>query len=152
MSAAQIRWKRSQEGFVESHCGRWKITPEYWSCVDPQAFTLHHDGKIASRNCPTQRDAKETAERLIEKERAWGKPPMQQQIPARKKMKNKLTEEQWSEVFRLRCRSKEGKELSEQDRALVNQAFNENKDRYAALEPDVFDATVPFGSSKRWPR
>lgn len=65
---ALIRWKRSQDGFVTSHCGRWQITPEYWSCTDPQAFTLHHDGKIVARGCTTQRDAKETANSILTKE------------------------------------------------------------------------------------
>lgn len=63
-----IRWKRSQDGFVESHCGRWQITPEYWSCTEPQAFTLHHNGKIVTRGCETQRDAKDTADSLFAKE------------------------------------------------------------------------------------
>ena len=41
----------------------WPVedTPEYWGCVNPQAFTLHRDGQIVARNCATQRDAKETA-------------------------------------------------------------------------------------------
>lgn len=63
-----VQWKRSQDGFVESRCGRWKITPEYWSCTDPQAFTLHRDGKIVARHCETQRDAKDTANSLLAKE------------------------------------------------------------------------------------
>lgn len=63
-----IRWKRSQDGFVESRCGRWQITPEYWSCTEPQAFTLHRDGKIVTRGCETQREAKDTAASLFAKE------------------------------------------------------------------------------------
>lgn len=61
-----IRWKRSSEGFVESHCGEWSITPEYWSCVNPQAYTLwrRRDGERTkvSYGITTQREAKETAE------------------------------------------------------------------------------------------
>lgn len=64
-----IHWKRSREGFVESRCGRWKITPEYWGCVDPQAFTLHRDNTIVVRNCATQREAKQDAENLLLKEK-----------------------------------------------------------------------------------
>lgn len=60
-----IRWKRSQEGFVESHCGRWKITPEYWGCVKPQAFTLWRDGKKVAFGKATQHAAKDTAEYLL---------------------------------------------------------------------------------------
>jgi hypothetical protein len=68
MGLEVIRWKRSSDGFAESHCGRWRITPEYWSCVEPQAFTLHRDGKIVARGCSTQRDAKDTASDLLAKE------------------------------------------------------------------------------------
>lgn len=65
-----IRWKRSEEGFVESHDGEWQITPEYWSCVRPQAFTLWRrlpDGtrKKVSFGCSTQRDAKQSADTML---------------------------------------------------------------------------------------
>lgn len=63
-----IRWKRSEEGFVESHDGEWQITPEYWSCVSPQAYTLSRKGNIVSRGCSTQRDAKETAANMLANE------------------------------------------------------------------------------------
>lgn len=63
--------------------------------------------------------------------------------------KRKLTENDWSNVFRLRCRTKQGQEISEADRALINAAYAEDPIRYKALEPDVFDATVPFGSNVR---
>jgi hypothetical protein len=63
-----------------------------------------------------------------------------------------LTEDDWAKVFQLRCRSKQGLELSEEDRALTDAAYSEDPERYKALEPDVFDATVPFGSVARWKR
>lgn len=63
-----IRWKRSEDGFVESHDGEWQITPEYWSCVRPQAFTLHRNNKIVSRGCSTQKDAKQTADNILSNE------------------------------------------------------------------------------------
>lgn len=69
-------------------------------------------------------------------------------MPKRKK----LTEAEWNKVFHLRCRSKEGRELSKEDRALVDAAWRENPERYANMDADVFDATVPFGSSVRWRR
>lgn len=67
-----IRWKRSHEDYVESHCGNWWITPNYWSCTRPQSFTLNRkvDGKwkAVDHHCATQRDAKaEAARRLEEK-------------------------------------------------------------------------------------
>lgn len=64
----------------------------------------------------------------------------------------KLTEAEWIKVFLLRCRSKQGLELAKVDRALVDAAYSQDPERYAAMEPDVFDATVPFGSAARWRR
>ena len=63
-----------------------------------------------------------------------------------------LTEAQWGEVFRLRCQAKRGGSLSVLERRLVERAYREDPDRYARLTPDVFDATVPFGSTARWRR
>jgi len=70
------------------------------------------------------------------------------------KRANKLTEAQWYKVFKLRCESKRGIELSSEERKLVDVAYKEDSKRYAAMEPDIFDATVPFGScakSRRGP-
>lgn len=61
----------------------------------------------------------------------------------------KLTEEEWRRVFQLRCRSKQGQELAKADLALVAAAFRADPKRYSALEVDVFNATVPFGSTAR---
>jgi len=65
------------------------------------------------------------------------------------KRRRKLTEAEWREVFRLRCKSKSGGELSRPEHALVNRAYDEDPDRYGDTEIDVFNATVPFGSSAR---
>jgi len=68
----------------------------------------------------------------------------------RKKAKHRpLTDSEWRKVFELRCRSKQGQSISDDDRALVEAAFDEDLERYTAMEPDVFDATVPFGSTAR---
>ena len=64
--------------------------------------------------------------------------------------RKKLTEAQWREVFRLRCKSKRGDELSKDERALLDAAFAQDEERYDALSPAVFNATVPFGSNARW--
>jgi hypothetical protein len=61
--------------------------------------------------------------------------------------RKKLTEEEWRRLFQMRCRSKQGQELSKKDRALMHAAFKEDPDRYGSMEADVFDATVPFGSN-----
>lgn len=62
----------------------------------------------------------------------------------------RLTKAQWLEVFALRCRSKRGLPLSGAEQELVNVAYRQNPKRYGAMEPEIFNATVPFGSSARW--
>ena len=64
--------------------------------------------------------------------------------------RKKLTEAQWRLVFQLRCRSKQGQHLAQEDLALLDAAFNEDSKRYGAMEPDVFNTTVPLGSNVRW--
>ncbi len=63
--------------------------------------------------------------------------------------KRTLTEAEWRDVFKARCRSKRGERLTEEERTLTEAAFASDEKRYAAMEPDVFDATVPFGSGAR---
>jgi len=60
-----------------------------------------------------------------------------------------LTEAEWEKVFRIRCKSKRGQALSDEERDLVDRAFRQDRDRYADEEVDVFNETVPFGSSAR---
>ena len=60
-----------------------------------------------------------------------------------------LTEAEWRRVFDLRCKSKRGEYLSPEDRALTTRAWNEDEKRYGDMEADVFNATVPFGSTVR---
>lgn len=62
----------------------------------------------------------------------------------------KLTDADWRKVFQIRCRSKRGEHTSPEDSALTNAAFKEDRKRYAEMEGDVFNETVPFGSTVRW--
>ncbi|HEY8309997.1 MAG TPA: hypothetical protein VIG47_05540 [Gemmatimonadaceae bacterium] len=62
---------------------------------------------------------------------------------------SKLTEEQWNEVFAARCQSKQGKKLYHEQLALISLAYAEDPERYKAMEKDVFNATVPFGSDTK---
>lgn len=64
--------------------------------------------------------------------------------------KKSLTESDWSKVFKARCQSKQGRPVSEEERRLVDVAFETDQARYAAMDKDVFNATVPFGSTVRW--
>jgi len=63
--------------------------------------------------------------------------------------KRTLTEADWRDVFTARCRSKRGERLSDAERALLDAAFASDRNRYVEVELDVFDATVPFGSTAR---
>lgn len=60
---------------------------------------------------------------------------------------SKLTEDDWRRVFTLRCKSKQGQTLADDERALIEAAWKENKKRYTAMERAVFVATAPFGST-----
>ena len=54
-------WKRSTGDFVESHCGRWWITPIYAGCTRPQDYELRLDNRIVGGG-KTQRECKKEAE------------------------------------------------------------------------------------------
>jgi hypothetical protein len=60
-----------------------------------------------------------------------------------------LSESDWAKVFAARCQTKQGRPISDAERALVDAAFKSDRRRYARMERDVFNATVPFGSSAR---
>lgn len=67
--------------------------------------------------------------------------------------RNKLTEDDWAAVLVARCQSKQGRPISKEESALCEAAFKSDEERYMAMEIDVFNATVPFGSSvKRKPK
>jgi hypothetical protein len=57
----KVKWNRSEDGFVNSKCGDYRIVPKWWGRVQPQEFVLEFMGKrICSRD--TQREAKEQAQ------------------------------------------------------------------------------------------
>jgi hypothetical protein len=63
--------------------------------------------------------------------------------------RRKLSEAEWRDVFKLRCKSKTWGTLTGAERALVDAAYREDETRYGDMEIDVFNATVPFGSGTR---
>lgn len=63
------------------------------------------------------------------------------------KKRPKLTDSDWSRVFTLRCKSKQGQALREDELRLCETAFAEDRERYSALTEPVFNTTKPFGST-----
>jgi len=65
-----IKWKRSDDGYVDSHCGKWEIAPVYAGRVNPIWYTLRYLSAGTRENmatCDTHKEAKAEAERLMEK-------------------------------------------------------------------------------------
>jgi hypothetical protein len=63
--------------------------------------------------------------------------------------KRLLTELEWCQVFVARCKSKKGETLSDVQRELVDAAYKADRKRYRGMERAVFNATAPFGSTRR---
>jgi len=65
-----VRWKRAVEHYVESHCGRWWITPIYGGLTRPERYELKHNatgvvgGWKTVGSGQTQRECKADAEDL----------------------------------------------------------------------------------------
>ena len=70
----RIRWKRADDGFVESHCGRWWITPIYGGLTRPESYTLLRNatgsvgGWKQTGTGSTQRECKMVAEQISEED------------------------------------------------------------------------------------
>jgi hypothetical protein len=62
------------------------------------------------------------------------------------KKKSKLTDADWRDVYRLRCRSKQGITLEPNERRLIIAAHREDAKRYADMNGAIFEATKPFGA------
>jgi hypothetical protein len=65
----QLKWKRSQEGHTETHCGEFEIYPEYEGTTSPQSWRLwqNKNGRRIDRGSHfTQRGAKDEAYRLAQ--------------------------------------------------------------------------------------
>lgn len=60
----KLKWKRSDEGYTDTHCGRYSISPQYWGRSSPQGFLLMKnsaEGRVFNKRLgefETQRDAK----------------------------------------------------------------------------------------------
>ena len=61
-----IKWGKSVDGFVESKCGRFSISPEYWGRVNPQSYTLFdRKTKKEYKLIDTQKLAKKKADEIL---------------------------------------------------------------------------------------
>ena len=60
--------------------------------------------------------------------------------------KKKLSEDDWNKVFKLRCQSKSGHELSQEQSELCRKARKEDPERYKGMDNEVFERTKPFGA------
>ena len=58
-----VHWKRSTGDYVESHCGRWWITPIYGGCTRPESYELRLDNRVVGGGA-NQRECKEDAQRV----------------------------------------------------------------------------------------
>jgi hypothetical protein len=63
-SSACVRWRRSTGDYVESHCGRWWITPIYGGCTRPERYELRLDNRVVGGGA-SQHACKEDADRWI---------------------------------------------------------------------------------------
>lgn len=61
-----IKWNKSRDGYAESKCGDWRIVPLCCGTTVPQFYDLFFKGEKVSSLNETQREAKESAERLYE--------------------------------------------------------------------------------------
>lgn len=67
-----LRWRKSDDGYGRTRCGRYWYTPSYAGCVNPQDYTLWWrdpatgESKRLAHMEATQRDCKKLAE-----EHAW---------------------------------------------------------------------------------
>lgn len=60
-----------------------------------------------------------------------------------------LTEQEWRQVFEIRCRSKRGERLWDEEEKLFLRALKEDPKRYSAMDDAIFAVTAPFGSAAR---
>lgn len=66
-------------------------------------------------------------------------------------MKRKvLTDTEWAQVFRARCKSKRGGGLTAEEFALITAAHTSDRKRYVDMDEDVFNETLPVGSTAKY--
>ena len=72
-------------------------------------------------------------------------------MPKRKRSK-RMSDEQWSRLLDIRCRSKHGRHVTDEEHDFCNQMYNEFQEDYCAMESRVYNMTAAdIGSAKRVP-
>lgn len=62
------------------------------------------------------------------------------------KLTKEMTQAERERLFDLRCRSKRGEYLSPEDVSFLESMWKQFPEQYSAMQPEVFEATKPFGS------
>jgi len=63
-----IKWGRSEDGYVDSKCGLFRIVPKWWGRVSPQEYVVEHrveETWTRIESADTQRDAKRRAQNWV---------------------------------------------------------------------------------------
>lgn len=72
----QVQWGRSEDGFVKSKCGRFRIIPEFWGRVQPQVYRIEDEqrGGLGMATFETQKKCKDWVKNgLNPPKRTWPK-------------------------------------------------------------------------------
>ena len=66
-----IKWGRSDDGYVDSKCGQFRLVPKWWGRVNPQEYVVEHQNSrgewIRVTAGDSQREAKKYAQRWKDK-------------------------------------------------------------------------------------
>lgn len=60
----------------------------------------------------------------------------------------KMSEKNKLKLFRIKCRSKRGDYVSEEEHAFCREMFKKYRAEYGNDEKEIFENTKPFGSTK----
>ena len=63
-------------------------------------------------------------------------------------MNEKMPPDVRRKLFDIRCRSKRGEYLSEEERKLISLCWSRWPEDYRAMEAEVFEETKPFGATR----
>lgn len=53
----------------------------------------------------------------------------------------------WTRVMQIRCKSKRGEAMTDEERDIIDLALNDDPGRYSEMTKEVIARTLPFGAS-----